>query len=135
MSRTDGAFFGLILTQAAHSLEEYRGRLWESFPPARLVTGLIASDHELGFIIFNTVLVAFGMWCVLVPVRLKWPSASSWIWLWVVVEAINGVGHLAWSLRRGHYTPGVLTAPLLVGFAFYIAFESRRQGRANAPAA
>jgi hypothetical protein len=34
MSRVPMVFGTLILTQAAHSVEEYLGRLWESFPPA-----------------------------------------------------------------------------------------------------
>src|SRR5687768_8144744 len=103
MSRLNGAFTALVLTQAAHSIEEYLGRLWESFPPARFVTGLISSDHEFGFIVVNTALVALGAWCALVPVRRGWRSASSWIWLWVVVETVNGAGHLAWSLSRASY--------------------------------
>ena len=133
MSRITGTFAALIVTQAAHSLEEYLGRLWESFPPARFVAGLIASDLALGFIIFNVAFVAFGAWCALVPVRRNWPSASRWIWLWVVIEALNGVGHVAWSLRRGGYTPGVLTALILLGLAAYLAFELRRQAGVIAP--
>jgi len=34
MTRLQMAFGGLVLAQAAHSLEEYVGRLWESFQPA-----------------------------------------------------------------------------------------------------
>jgi hypothetical protein len=33
MRRIPAASGALILTQAAHSVEEYVGRLWESFPP------------------------------------------------------------------------------------------------------
>jgi len=52
-----------LLTQAAHSIEEYFGRLYEVFPPARFVSGLISQDLQLGFIFFNLALVAFGVWC------------------------------------------------------------------------
>lgn len=135
MSGIKGAFSALIVVQAAHSIEEYGGRLWESFPPARVVTGLVSSDHELGFIIINSALVAFGLWCALFPVRRQWPSARSVTGSWVVVETINGLGHLAWTLRQGGYTPGVLTAPILVAVALYIAVLMRRAGRAIAPAA
>lgn len=41
------------MTQAAHSVEEYRGRLLEVFLPARFVSGLISRDLRQGFIIFN----------------------------------------------------------------------------------
>jgi hypothetical protein len=72
------ALFGaLVFTQACHSIEEYVGRLRESFPAARLLTSLISSDLERGFIILNVGLVAFGVWCWLWPVRHGWPSAAS----------------------------------------------------------
>lgn len=119
------ALFGaLVLTQALHSIEEYRGRLWESFPPARLLTGLVSSDLERGFISLNILLVAFGVWCWLWPVRRGWPSATGLIWFWVIIETINGVGHPLWSLLQGGYTPGVLTAPVLLVLAVAVARKS-----------
>jgi hypothetical protein len=120
------AFGALVLAQAAHSVEEYAGRLWESFPPARFLTGLVSRDPEAGFVVINVFLVAFGVWCFLWPVRRGWPSAIPLAWLWVTVETINGVGHPLWSLRQGGYTPGVATAPLLLIFALYLARELRR---------
>jgi hypothetical protein len=60
MSRFQTAFLALVLAQSAHSAEEYVGRLWESFPPARLVSGLISTDLERGFVLANVALVAFG---------------------------------------------------------------------------
>jgi hypothetical protein len=33
--RLPGAFGAHVAAQAVHSVEEYAGRLWESFPPAR----------------------------------------------------------------------------------------------------
>lgn len=119
-------FAALVLAQAAHSVEEYVGRLWESFPPARFVTGLISADRELGFLILNIALVAFGIWCVLWPVRRNWPSAYGLMWLWIVIETINGIGHPLWSLRQGGYTPGVVTAPFLLVIALYLAVELRK---------
>jgi Protein of unknown function with HXXEE motif len=118
-------FAALVLAQAAHSIEEYVGRLWESFPPARLLTGLISADRELAFIILNAALVAFGVWCLVWPVRRDWPSAPRFIWFWIIIETINGIGHPLWSLRQGGYTPGVLTAPLLLILALYLAFQTR----------
>ena len=117
------AFGAFVLAQAAHSVEEYAGRLWESFPPARILTGLVSSHHELGFIVINTALVAFGLWCLLFPVRKEWPSATGLIWFWVALGILNGIGHPAWTLRRGGYTPGVLTAPILLAIALYLAFQ------------
>ena len=126
LDRTVTVFGALVLAQLAHSIEEYRGRLWESFPPARFLTSLVSDNGELGFLVLNLALVAFGFWCLLVPVRLGWPSATALAWVWVGVELVNGIGHPLWSLRQGGYTPGVATAPLLLGLALWLARELRR---------
>jgi len=126
MSRIKVAFGALVVAQTAHSIEEYVGRLWESFPPARFVAGLISSDRELGFIVINSALVAFGLWCLLFPVRRDWSSAAGLMWFWIVIETINGVGHLIWTLRQGGYTPGVLTAPILLVIALYLAVQTAK---------
>ena len=127
MTRVRLAFGALIAAQAAHSIEEYIGRLWESFPPARFVSGLVAADRELGFIAINIALVAFGLWCALVPVRRGWDSARGVLWVWTVLEGLNGAGHIAWTLLQGAYTPGVITAPILLVLALYL-FSQLRQG-------
>jgi hypothetical protein len=124
--RVQIAFGALVLAQAAHSVEEYAGRLWESFPPARFLTGLISRDLETGFLVINLGLVAFGVWCFLWPVRRGWPAAIPLAWAWVTIQLINGVGHPLWSLRQGGYTPGVATAPLLLILALYLAHHLRR---------
>jgi len=119
------AFGALVLAQAAHSVEEYLGRLWESFPPAQFLTGLVSRDLETGFLVINIGLVAFGVWCFLWPVRRGWPSAVPLAWAWVTIEMINGVGHPLWSIRQGGYTPGVATAPVLLVLALYLSRRLR----------
>ena len=126
-TRFQAAFGALVMTQAAHSMEEYIGRLWESFPPARFVTGLISQDLERGFVAINVSLVAFGAWCFFWPVRREWPSAVPLAWLWVAVEVLNGIGHLLWTLRQGGYTPGVATAPVLLAVAAYLTLQLSRR--------
>jgi hypothetical protein len=131
MGRSTRRTFGaLVLTQAAHSLEEYLGRLWESFPPAALLTGLVSTDREFGFIVINVALVAFGAWCAFWPVRRNWPVAPALAWFWVILETVNGVGHPAWTLLQGGYTPGVLTAPFLLVFSLVLGRQLRRESRA-----
>lgn len=128
MSRNTLGFGALIAVQLAHSVEEYRGRLWESFPPAAFVSGLVSSNLELGFVIANVALILFGVWCLLWPVRKNWPSAHAFMWLWIAIELINGVGHPAWSVRQRGYTPGTLTAPFLLVLAAYLAIRIRTRG-------
>jgi len=121
------ALFGLlVLAQAAHSIEEYLGRLWESFPPARFLTALLSADQERGFVIINVALVGFGAWCFLWPIRRAWRSATALAWFWVVIQMINGVGHPVWSVAQGGYTPGVATAPLLLVLALALGRELLR---------
>ena len=126
MNRFQYAFGLLILAQAAHSVEEYVGRLWESFPPARLLTGLFSENPERAFLALNVALVAFGFWCFIWPVRRGWPSAALFAWIWVVIELINGIGHPLWALRVHGYAPGVATAPVLLVLAIWVSRESRR---------
>jgi len=130
MSRFQLTFGALVLAQTAHSVEEYAGHLWESFPPARFLTSLVSSDLERGFVLLNVSLLAFGVWCFLWPLRRGWPAAVTLAWLWAVVEIVNGIGHPLWSLREGGYTPGLATAPVLLVLAVYLAYQLRR---ANAP--
>lgn len=129
MTRHKMAFGALVLAQAAHSVEEYVGRLWETFPPARFLTGLVSQDHEQGFLLINVALVAFGLWCLVWPIRKDWPTAALLAWLWVTIEVINGVGHPLWSLRMGGYTPGVATAPVLLVIALYVGQQLRTRAR------
>ena len=133
VTRFQLTFLALVATQAAHSVEEYVGRLYEVFPPARVVSGLVSSDLERGFVIFNVALVAFGLWCFVGPVRGQWPSAIPLVWFWVVIELINGIGHPIWTVAESRYTPGVATAPFLLVLALYLA-RQLRAGRASSSA-
>jgi hypothetical protein len=133
VSRLQRAFGALVLGQAAHSVEEYLGRLWESFPPARFLTGLVADDREQGFVTINILLVAFGLWCFLWPFRRRWVSAVTLGWVWVAVEVLNGIVHPGWTLLQGAYTPGVATAPILLILALNLARQLRTTERSKVP--
>jgi hypothetical protein len=114
-------FLLLILAQAAHSIEEYVTKLYEVFAPARFVSGLITNNHQLGFLIMNAALVGFGLWCWAVPVRSDWAAARGLMWFWTILELLNGLNHSVLALRQGGYFPGVITAPLLLLFASWLA--------------
>ena len=119
--------FGLlVLAQAAHSVEEYVGKLYEVFPPARAVSAAISDDLERGFVIFNVLLVAFGVACYLGPVRRGWSIAPLVVWVWIVIELVNGIGHPVWTIAAGRYTPGVITAVIILPIAMLLAIASLR---------
>jgi hypothetical protein len=132
MTRIQLSFLALIAVQAAHSVEEYRGRLYEVFAPARMVSALISDDLDRGFLIGNVALVAFGLWCFFWPIRRGWRAATSLAWLWVGIELINGTVHSLMSLRAGGYFPGVATAPLLFALALYLAIQLRAESYRSA---
>ncbi len=119
--RSQTAFLLLVLAQAAHSIEEYATGLYGVFAPARLASSLVSDDLPTGFLILNAALVGLGLWCYAAPVRRSWPSARAWAWLWVAIELGNGVGHPAIAWSRGGYFPGVITAPLLLALAVWLA--------------
>jgi hypothetical protein len=75
---------------------------------------------ERGFLIANLVLIAVGIWCLFVPVLRQWPSAPAIVTVWSLVELGNGIGHPAWSVIQGGYTPGVATAPILLVLALLL---------------
>jgi hypothetical protein len=125
VTRLDTSFIVLIGVQAAHSVEEYVGRLYEEFPPARFVSGLVSQDLRRGFIIANVALVLFGLWCFAWPIRRRWRSALVFGWIWVTIEVINGVEHSLRSILEWRYTPGLATAPVLLMVALYLARQLR----------
>jgi hypothetical protein len=114
-------FLILVLTQGLHSLEEYVGRLWEVFPPAKLLSSLVSENHRTGFVILNIGLFLFGLWCWLFPARKNYPSAQGFLLFWIVIEMINSTGHLIWALYEKQYVPGVATAPVLLFLAVYLS--------------
>jgi hypothetical protein len=114
-------FLFLILAQGVHSIEEYVTKLYEVFAPARFVSSFVSNDPALGFLVVNTALVTFGVWCWAVPVRSGWHAARGLVWFWTILELGNGIGHSALALSRGGYFPGLVTSPLLLVLAAWMA--------------
>ena len=111
--RIKWSFLILVLAQGLHSIEEYIGKLWEIFPPARFLCSLVSNNLVIGFLIINIGLFIFGLWCWLFPVSRNYSYAKFLIWFWIILELINGIGHPLWTLLQKSYTPGVLTALIL----------------------
>lgn len=131
--RVRRAFLGLVIVQAFHSAEEYIFRLYEVFAPARLLSGLISSNLETGFLIINVSIVLFGAWCYWWPVRLRWSSAVPLVWFWVALETINGIGHPVWAIIETTYTPGLATSLLLLPLALMLARAQLTEQRGSDP--
>ena len=119
-ARTRGTFLALIVAQAAHSVKEYRFRLYDVFAPARLVSGIFSDDLRAGFALGNVLMVLFGTWCYAARVRPSHRSARAFAWFWSLLEVGNGIGHIFFALVRQSYFPGVATAPILLGIGSYL---------------
>jgi hypothetical protein len=128
MTRQIRATFAvLVLAQAAHSTEEYLGRLWEALLPPRVVSLVFSSDPQRGFLIANLLIVALGVWCLAWPVRRDWHIAPALVWGWAVVEIGNGILHPLATLVFQRYIAGVLTAPLLLAVALRLVYLLRQR--------
>jgi hypothetical protein len=119
-------FLLLILTQAAHSVEEFAFRLYDVLAPARYVSGLFGIDRQVGFVLVNMALVLFGLWCWYARVRPQRGSARAFAWFWALLEIGNGCAHVALAIMAGGYFPGLATAPLLLLFGGWLAWRLGR---------
>jgi hypothetical protein len=118
-------FFALLLVQGAHSVEEYVFRFYEVFPPARLLGQLFPGFTQPGFVMLNSTLLLWGLWCFFARILQDRSTARSWAWAWVAIELFNGLAHPIWSLSADAYRPGLATSPLLLGLALYLAVRLR----------
>lgn len=116
-------FVILIAAQTMHSIEEYLFGFADVFVPIRFLSELICISPEVFFIVANIAVVMFGGWCYLARVRPAHPAAVSYAWLWIIVEIVNGAGHISIAIYQGSYFPGVGTAPLLFGIALYLGYR------------
>lgn len=119
-NRIKTTFLILVLVQGLHSIEEYIGRLWEVFPPAAFLSSLVSTNPETGFLMINIGLFLFGLFCWIFPVRRNYLPARGLIWLWIIIEMINGIGHPLWAVYAGRYVPGLATAPILLLCTLYL---------------
>ena len=119
-------FLALILAQAVHSVEEYAFRLYDVLAPARYVSGLFGIDRQIGFVVVNSALVLFGIWCWQARVRPGRRSARAFAWFWALLEIANGCTHVALAILAGGYFPGLATAPLLLALGGWLAWKLGR---------
>jgi hypothetical protein len=113
-------FLLIALVQGLHSIEEYFGKLWKVYPPATFLSGLVSTNLKTGFIIINVSLFIILMLTWLTTFSKSY-STRGVLWLWIILEVINGVGHSVWAIIERSYVPGLATAPILLGLALYLA--------------
>lgn len=116
-------FLIIVLLQGLHSCEEYIGKLWENFPPATFLCGLVSDNLMTGFIIINIALFVLGILAWLIPIQKEYSWGKVLIWFWILIELMNGIGHPIWTIMQKGYTPGVITAPFLLVTAITLLRE------------
>jgi hypothetical protein len=104
-------FLLLVLAHILHAIEEYFGKLWEIYTPAIFICNLISPDPEKGFFIINSVFIflSLGYWGFSIR-----KGSFSFIWVWIVLQTMNVTGHIVWTLYKGIYTPGIITAFIIL---------------------
>lgn len=110
------------MAHVLHATEEYFGKLWEVYTPAIFICNLISSKPETGFFIINAIyiIISLGYWR---SMQGNGSSHYSMIWPFIVLQTINGTGHIVWTIAENAYTPGVVTAFLIL---FLVACLVRR---------
>ena len=138
LDRLTSFYWLLGLSQAAHSIEEMRmrlydffwvatGRLHEIFPA---VTQLRMRAETFALLNMTVITVLLGT----VPaVRARRPLALVLAGLAGAIEVANGVGHTAGAIWFRGYVPGVATAPFLLVTGILVLRElGRSRGEATA---
>ncbi len=115
----------LVIAQACHAAEEYLFALYDRLAPARAVSGALGIDPAIGFLIANTALVAFGLWCWAVPARRGGVAGRTLAWGWGLVETANAFAHVALAIAAGGYFPGLATVPFLLAGATLLIVRLR----------
>jgi hypothetical protein len=113
--RSRALFLLLIVAQAAHSVEEFAFRLYDVLAPARAISEAFGfGDRPTGFVVFNAALLLFALWCWVAQVGPGRPGARGFAWFWALLEAANGVGHVAFAIEEWGYFPGLATTFVLL---------------------
>ena len=138
LDRLTFRYWLLGLSQAAHSIEEMRmrlydffwyatGRLREIFPGFPQVR-MSAQTFALLNMAFITILLG-----TVPAVRARKPFALALAGIAGVIEIANGIGHTAGAIWFGRYVPGLATAPFLFVAGVLVLRELSRTPRAEEP--
>jgi len=118
-------FLLLIILQAIHSAEEFIFRLYERFPPMRFLYQNAPYLAKPAFAVSNASLVLIGLICFFYWVQAARKGARAVVWVWIVIDSLNVVGHLVWAILIGGYNPGLVTAVSFVPVLIYLFYLMR----------
>jgi hypothetical protein len=119
-------FAALLVLQALHAIEEYWFRFYDVFPPAKALGTLIPGSSQIGFVLFNALLLLIGLATFRYSFGGEPRRLHVLLWLGVAIETYNGLAHLAWMILIAGYNPGLVSAVPLVIVAGWLAYLLRR---------
>src|SRR6266446_3276848 len=119
-------FLLLVILQAIHSAEEFIFRLYERFPPMRLLYQNAPYLAKPAFVISNASLVLIGLGCFYYWVQPARKGARAVVWVWLIMESLNVTAHLVWAILIGGYNPGLVSGVLFVPVLIYLFYLMRR---------
>lgn len=129
-----GVYAVALVVQITHMLEEYRGGFYRLFPPVFGAEPWSATR----FLTFNLVWLIVFIIAGLGLMRGRRGAYLLALFLALGGGVLNGLGHLALSIRQGGYFPGAYTGGLALIIGSILAFRLLRsphilQPRIDAP--
>jgi len=120
-------FLLLILAHVLHATEEYFGKLWEVYTPAIFICNLISSNPENGFFIINSIFIIISLIYWRFSIQKNDTTSYSLIWIWIVLQTINVIGHISWTIYKRAYTPGIITTFIILLFIILLVKRLTKQ--------
>src|SRR5262245_3514395 len=116
-------FLLLVFAHIIHATEEYFGQLWDNYAPAIFICNLISSNPERGFLIINIAFVIINLSYWKFSLQKANTPSHPLIWFWILLQSANVIGHIAWTITEKSYTPGVLSAILILALVWLLIKE------------
>jgi xanthine/uracil permease len=92
-----------------------------------LLCNLVSDNLETGFLIINISIFVIGINSWVYISRRKNFTAQILVWLFIIIEFINGIGHPIWALSEMDYVPGLISALILLPLDLYLIIQILKQ--------
>lgn len=121
-------YLAVVLTQAAHSVEEVMTGLWKNLPMvtsmvhARLPMVPVLQGSATGFVAANLVIVVLMLGLTPFVFHGR-PWALKVVRIAAFIEVLNGLIHIIPAVVTGGYWSGSVTAVFLLGISLFLLFK------------
>lgn len=124
--RINTLFLLLIFAHGIHATEEFFGKLWNVYRPAIFICNLISRNPETGFLAINTAFILISLLFWKLVLSKGYEVIPSLLWIWILLQLLNVTGHFAWTLISQAYTPGVISALLILILVILLISEVKK---------